>query len=83
MHDRASFSAYAFPRTGDMFVSQRGRNTTFAAAAARLSPHSAVALQLAIQHLVATGTAKRVLPHCSLACRDALVSSAHSSGEFR
>ncbi|KAI3425826.1 hypothetical protein D9Q98_007801 [Chlorella vulgaris] len=68
--------------TGDMFVSQRGRNTTFAAAAARLSPHSAVALQLAIQHLVATGTAKRVLPHCSLACRDALVSSAHSSGHM-
>ncbi|KAL4858267.1 DNA mismatch repair protein Msh6 [Chlorella vulgaris] len=73
-------AAILVAHTGDMFVSQRGRNTTFAAAAARLSPHAAVALQLAIQHLVATGTAQRVLPHCSLACRDALVGSAHGSG---
>ena len=63
-----------------MFLHHQGKAAAFAAARGQLTPHSAVALQLAIQHLLLTQTAQHVLPPCTLVCMDGLAGGARTSG---
>jgi DNA mismatch repair ATPase MutS len=63
-----------------MWVAQRGKPVSFSAAAARLTPQAAAALQLAVQHLVVTQAAQQVLPSCRLVCMEGLVGDAGSTG---